>query len=206
MDIKELLGEDLYLQVAEKLGDKKIMFNDGNYIPKNKFDEKNEELKLTKGKLDEVQNSLQQLGQTSQEAEQFKNELQKIKQEYDNFKNESETRLTGYKKKQAVEKALYKENANPDTIDLLLTQFDYNNIMLDNSDNIVDWQQHITPIKETRKSLFASESYTGDKPQSGYKPQQINNLSTLYKQALEKGDRLGAIKIKQEAFKNGEIL
>lgn len=206
MDIKEILGEELYAQVVDKLGDKKVMLNDGNYIPKAKFDEKNEELKATKSKLDEVQSNLQKLGESTQEAEQFKTELGKIKEEYEHFKNESEGRLLGYKKRQAVEKALMRENANPETIDLLLTQFNLESIQLDQSENIVDWQQHINPIKESRKTLFASESFAGDKPQTGNKPLEQNSLKTAYQDALKSGDRLGAIKIKQEAHKQGEIL
>lgn len=42
MDLKELLGEDLYNQVVEKAGDKKLaVVNDGNWFPKEKFDEVN---------------------------------------------------------------------------------------------------------------------------------------------------------------------
>ena len=45
MDLKELLGEELFEQVNEKLGDKhKIdIVNDGRWIPKSKFDDVNEE-------------------------------------------------------------------------------------------------------------------------------------------------------------------
>lgn len=41
-ELKALLGEELYKQVTEKLGDKKVMIDDGNFIPKKRFDEVNE--------------------------------------------------------------------------------------------------------------------------------------------------------------------
>ena len=37
--MKELLGEELYNQVKEKIGDKEMFINDGSYIPKKKFDD-----------------------------------------------------------------------------------------------------------------------------------------------------------------------
>lgn len=206
MDIKETLGEELYQQVVDKIGDKKILINDGQYIPKVKFDEKNEELKATKLKLDEMQVNLQKLGESNQEAETFKIELNKIKEEYEQFKSQSESRLMGYKKKQAVEKGLMKENVNPETIDLLLTQFNLDNIKLDEQDNIVDWDAHINPIKQSRKTLFASEQIVGEKPQTGTKPIEQSALKLAYQDALKNNDRLGAIKIKQEAYKKGEYL
>lgn len=47
--LKELLGEELYNQIVAKLGDKKIsVVNDGNWFPKEKFDEKNNEVKTLK--------------------------------------------------------------------------------------------------------------------------------------------------------------
>ena len=37
--LKEILGEELYNQVSQKLGDKKIdIINNGQWIPKSKFD------------------------------------------------------------------------------------------------------------------------------------------------------------------------
>ena len=43
--MKELLGEELYNQVKEKIGDKELIINDGKYIPKSKFDDLNEDKK-----------------------------------------------------------------------------------------------------------------------------------------------------------------
>ena len=59
MNLKELLGEDLYKQVEGKLGDKKIaVVSDGNWIPKEKFNEVN----LEKNELkNQVSNSEQKI-------------------------------------------------------------------------------------------------------------------------------------------------
>jgi len=59
MNLKELLGEDLYKQVEGKVGDKKIaVVSDGNWIPKEKFNEVN----LEKNELkNQVSNSEQKI-------------------------------------------------------------------------------------------------------------------------------------------------
>lgn len=64
MDLKTILGEELFNQVNEKLNGKRIMIDDDNFIPKSRFNEVNakkkelekqlEELTETKLKFDEL--------------------------------------------------------------------------------------------------------------------------------------------------------
>lgn len=64
MDLKELLGEELYKQVIEKTGDKKIaLVSDGNWIPKEKFNELNENTKDLKKQLKDRDAQLAELGE-----------------------------------------------------------------------------------------------------------------------------------------------
>ena len=205
MDIKELLGEELFNQVSEKLGDKKLIVNDGSYIPKSKFDEKNEELKSTKAKMDELQKSVEGLDTYTKENEELKSKVEALKTEYEQFKSEADTRVQSIQKKQAIERGLNKANANPDTIDLLINQFDLESIQLDSKGEIVDWDNHVQPIKESRKSLFGEVKITGDKPTSGTNA-DVSTYKAKYEEALNTGNRTEAIKIKQEAFKEGEII
>src|SRR5699024_11472603 len=62
MSLKELLGEELYNQVIEKAGDNKIaIVSDGNWIPKDKFDAKNQEVKDLQGQLSDRDEQLNTL-------------------------------------------------------------------------------------------------------------------------------------------------
>ena len=65
--MKELLGEELYNQVKEKLGDKELIINDGNYIPKHKFDDLNNDKKELKKQLEEVNAKVQELSSVDAE-------------------------------------------------------------------------------------------------------------------------------------------
>lgn len=80
MSLKELLGEELYNQVTEKVGDNKIaIVSDGNWIPKDKFDEKNNELKGLQGQLTELQGTLETKENELSNVDEIKQELQKYK-------------------------------------------------------------------------------------------------------------------------------
>lgn len=53
--LKEILGEELYSKVNEKLGDKKLgIINDGSWIPKEKFDKVINEKNNLKKQLEEI--------------------------------------------------------------------------------------------------------------------------------------------------------
>lgn len=51
--LEQILGDELYKQVTDKLGDNKIaIVSDGNWIPKDKFDNLNDEKKQYKEQVD----------------------------------------------------------------------------------------------------------------------------------------------------------
>lgn len=81
MDLKELLGEDLYNQVTEKAGEQKIaIVSNGNWIPKEKFDDKNNEVKGLKAEIknrDEQITNLQKAVKGNEELETKLKDLEK---------------------------------------------------------------------------------------------------------------------------------
>lgn len=78
MSLKELLGEELYNQVIEKAGDNKIaIVSDGTWFPKDKFDEKNNELKSLQGQVTELQETLETKETELGGIEDIKKELEK---------------------------------------------------------------------------------------------------------------------------------
>ena len=91
MDYKEILGEELFNQVTEKLGDKKLIVNDGNWIPKDKFNEKNEELKALKSEIASSDTQLSEMKNSLKGNEEFTKtieDLQKQNQEWEGkYKN-----------------------------------------------------------------------------------------------------------------------
>lgn len=80
MDLKELLGEDLYSQVEAKLGDKKIIIDDGNFIPKSKFDQVNDDKKAYKSQVEKLQTDLEAVSKKAGEVEGLNTVITELKE------------------------------------------------------------------------------------------------------------------------------
>ena len=181
-----------------------------HFIPKEKYNEKAsevqekaDELKATTDKMNELQTQVEKLSDAEGEQEKLKEKIEAINNEFETFKGESESRLSNVKKTQAIERGLRDAQANPETIDLLITRFDLEKIELADDGNIKEWDKHLEPLKETRKSLFAESNISGTKPLSGTTTEP-GGYKAKYDEAMKSGNSLAAIKIKQEAFKEGE--
>lgn len=81
MNLKETLGEELYNQVKEKIGDKELFVNDGTYIPKKKFDDLNEDKKAIKSQLDEANKKIEELSKVN--ADDLQKEIDNWKTKYE---------------------------------------------------------------------------------------------------------------------------
>jgi vacuolar-type H+-ATPase subunit I/STV1 len=134
------------------------------FVPKDDFNSKNEELKSTKTKMEDLQKQVEKLSESGGDVEKLKGEMDKIKSEYEDFKKDTEKRETNRKKQAAIETGLRAAKASDDAIDLLTSQFDLDKITLDNKGNIVDWDDHLKPVKESRKTLFGVTETGGGKP------------------------------------------
>ena len=85
--LKEILGEELYNQVSQKLGDKKIdIVNSGQWIPKSKFDEVIKEKNNYKSKLEEIMPDAEAMEKKKQELWQMEKELLLEKHNLSEFK------------------------------------------------------------------------------------------------------------------------
>ena len=76
--LKELLGEELYSQVTEKLGDKKIMVDDGNFIPKSRFDQVNQAKKELEVQLKDRDTQLAELSKNNKDNENLLNQIKDL--------------------------------------------------------------------------------------------------------------------------------
>ncbi len=83
--LKEVLGEDLFNQVSQKLGDKKIdIVNSGQWIPKSKFDEVIKEKNNYKKQLEEI--DTESISKKKQELWELEKELTLDKHNLSDFK------------------------------------------------------------------------------------------------------------------------
>ena len=216
MDLKKLLGEELFNQVQAKLkeaeGDVKLLVNDGNYIPRERLNEKTEKITLLEGQLEESKNQLaerdnqlEQLKNDSQASEQLKARItelesqnKKTKKEYEARINqqdeEFQTKLEQQKFDSALELALRDAEAkNPKAVKALL---DTEKIKLD-GDKLLGFEDQLKALKENDSYLFGQEKIQGKPPTGGGKlvppkptPEELDSMSDAdyFNYRLEKND------------------
>lgn len=153
MDIRELLGDELYSQVAEKLGDKKIaVVSDGTWIPKAKFDEVNEAKNEFKTMLEQRDSQLEELKGKAQGHEQLSAEIESLKKLNNETKTEYENRIKEQQFSFALEQAIRDAKArNPKAVKALI-----------NSEAVTLNDGQLNGLKEQLDALRESDSYLFD--------------------------------------------
>lgn len=159
MDLKELLGEELFKQVSEKLGDKKVaVVSDGNWIPKDKFDSLNNEKKTYKETADKLKADLDEMSNKAKGNEELTQQIDGLKGQLE----ESQTKIKDISISSAIEKELVKANAK--FPDLLMGKIDKSKIEILNDGTIKGLEDQITPMKESYKDLFGETKIVGGDP------------------------------------------
>lgn len=194
MDLKELLGEELYSQVKDKIGDKKLMIDDGNFIPKSRFDEVNNQKKELKEEVDTLNKTLQSNAkdfEALKKSAQGNEELQKQLEEYQNkfnstqkeFNNtltakeqEWQQREINNRKAFTLREKLLMEHADPKYIDLLMKEVDLNSIT-ENNGQFIGVDDVVSGVKTNFDKLFGKPQITGTGVTSGVSNNNISKES-----------------------------
>lgn len=77
--LKELIGEELYNPVMAKLGDKKLLLNDGSFIPKSRLDEVISQREASKGQIEEMSKKFADLEKSAKGNEELLKQLDELK-------------------------------------------------------------------------------------------------------------------------------
>ena len=157
MDLKELLGEELYGQVNEKLGDehKIALVSDGSFIPKEKFNEKNTELKELKNQLKERDEQLEELSGKAKGNEELTNQIESLKEENKKKTEELQNKLDQTTFDFLLEKDLMSAKAiNPKAVKALL---DLETIKRD-GEKLIGLEEQRAKHKESDANQFNNET------------------------------------------------
>lgn len=159
-DIKKVLDEEI----------------NGQFIPKSKFDEVNEKLKVEKEAKDLAIKQADTLKGFQGTNEELSAQLKKQKEEMAKLEKESAAKIETFKKTTAVKLQLMKDKALD--ADLAMKVLDLSKIELDDSDKIVGgYQDQLAGLKKEKAFLFQKETNPnggkpswfnkGNKPESG---------------------------------------
>ncbi|MBT2599092.1 MULTISPECIES: phage scaffolding protein [unclassified Oceanobacillus] len=156
MDLKELLGEELYNQVAKKTGDKhKIaIVSDGSYIPKEKFDAVNNEKNDYKQQIADRDTQLDDLQKKAKGNDDLQQTIKDLQKQNDDAKKEHDANLAKIQKEAKLELALNNAKArNSKAVKALL---DDEKISLD-GDNLVGLDDQLKELQKSASYLFDTE-------------------------------------------------
>lgn len=162
MSLQDLLGEELYKQVTEKLGDQKIaIVSDGSYIPKAKFDEKLNEAKEYKKQLEERDKQLQELGEKAKGNEELTAQIEELKKQNETTKQEYEQKLQQQAFDHVLENSL--AGVKVKNVKAVKALLDFDTIKLD-GDKLKGLDEQISKLKESDSYLFEEGSDNSPKP------------------------------------------
>ena len=157
MELKELVGEDLYKQIEPKLNehsviitgkDEKYIKDDGNYIPKTRFNEIVEQKNLYKESLDEQSKQLNDLKSKLTDNESITKQIEDL-QKQSKMKDDEVLTVT---KKYALKDMLRDSGARYP--DLLMTKFNIAELKLVDGNKIEGFEDKLKSIKEGYPDLF----------------------------------------------------
>ena len=150
-NLKQLLGEELFLQVEAKLDGKKIMVDDGNFIPKSRFNEVNEARKELDKKLKEKDEQLTEISKKYSENQDLVKEIEELKASNAKAVEEYEAKLKANEFNYALDTAL--NGAKCKNTKALKALLDMNSITYQDG-NLNGLDDQLKTLKESDSYLF----------------------------------------------------
>lgn len=170
--LKEILGEDLFNQVKNKVSsynekadkDKKISIanvNGGEFIAKAKYDQLKTDLDNTKTSLDTANTTIADLKKNNGDNADLQQKVSDYETKIANLEATSKAEKAKMLKEIAIKDALYAEKAKHP--ELLISKFDLSKIVLDEKgENVVSGiEEQMKSNKETYKDLFEETEQQG---------------------------------------------
>jgi DNA repair exonuclease SbcCD ATPase subunit len=179
--LKELLKnaevenkESLIDSIKKKIGENFVPNKD--YKKKaDKISELESELNTAQDQLKTTNDKLENLQVKAENAEELENELKEIKSDYSEYKEQEDNRIKSIKTKNALEKKLLADNVPEDLVDLVVNDFNLEELKLTDEDKLLNYDDQREKAKQKRPSAFAEEKIAGDEPRSGGEPDITDN-------------------------------
>lgn len=190
--LEQILGEELYSQVKEKLGDKKIdIVSDGNWIPKAKFDDVNTEKNEYKTQIDNLNQELGKLKEKLKDNDNANETIADLQKQI----ADKEIELEKTRKSNAIKLEVLK--ANPNDVADILPHLKDDTITIAEDGTITGLKEQLESLKESKPYLFkeVEPQGTGGSLGNGGKPK--DNLS-ITKEDFNNMGYLERLKLKNE--------
>lgn len=159
MSLKEMLGDDLYAQVMDKVGDQKIdIVSNGQWFPKERFDAVNREKKDLKAQLDERDQQLSTLQKQAKGNEELQAAIEQLQEDNRKTTEEYQQKLDQQAFDFAIESAL--RDAKSKNIKAVKANLNLDSLKLADG-KVIGLDEQLKTLKESDSYLF-----DGDEEQS----------------------------------------
>lgn len=167
MSLKEMLGEELFEQVQEKLDEgTDLIVNDGDYIPRERLNDKQDKIEMLEEQLEERDNQIDQLKEDTNATEELQNKIEELQDKNEQTREDLQQQLQQQKKEDEIEKALLKNKArNPQAVKALL---DDDSLDLTDDGELKGLEDQLKTLQENESYLFEDED-TGSKAGNDFK-------------------------------------
>jgi TolA-binding protein len=153
--IKNIIGEENYKKVTEKLGDIDVI--SGKYIPINRFNEVNGEKNTLQKQIEKMNLQVESLEGVNTEKEQLTQEIEKMKNDFLQLEKDKLMEMENMSKTSVLREELLKLNVSDTYINLLLNDEKTKNAIKESKviNNKVDGIDNIiNSLKENYKDVF----------------------------------------------------
>ena len=205
--IKELLGEELSKQVAEKLGDVELaIFNDGSVVPADKYDTLKGTHKALEQKyatdIADFNKKLETASKDVGDVEAIKANLAKMQEENQSLMDKYKADTLNIKLDSKIDVALLKANADSQYIPMLKTQINKDTLSFEGED-VIGLTDTINKLQADFPKMFGEVKKAGQQPDGDHKKAPLGEKAKLmeaYDNAKSFADKL-AIQRKIQALK-----
>ena len=202
--LKELLGEDLYDQVKEKLGDTEIIVVDPNdpMVPKRRLDEVIAERNRYKELVEERDAQLADLKAGAKDNEVLKAQIAELQAKNKQAAEDYERQLKEQRFAFAVERAVAKADAR--NVKAVVALLDTSKISLD-GENLIGFDEQVAALKKSDPYLFGVDlkgrmpEGTGKPPQAQENPWKKETFNLTKQGELLRNDPDSAARFMAEA-------
>lgn len=188
-DIAELLGDELYSQVKSKLGDdhEVVIANNGQWIPKGKFDSINNEAKQYKDQIQSLNETIKELQGKAGDNTELTGKLQEMQDQIKAKEDEMAKTKLGYSIQMAAMKA------NPHDVKDLMALINIDDYKIQEDGKIVNVKEAkalddvIGELKETKAYLFKDQGPQGTGGSKGAGKKKTDPLDDPFLKGFMKG-------------------
>ncbi|QVK17726.1 phage scaffolding protein [Mycoplasmatota bacterium] len=154
--LKQLLGEDLFKQVSEKIGSNKYIFGLAeNYIARTRFDEVNNAKNEFEKQVKEYNKKVEDLTKSAKSTEELNTQLATLKADFEKKEVDYQTRLKETRENTALKMAF---NGKVHDVDYAISQVDKSKLKFDENGNITEGlDDQLKTLKESKSFLFVPE-------------------------------------------------